>query len=512
MPTINRVAFLIMLFCGLFQVAFAQYISKPEATADLDQLEEYLIRYASYLHLNDINYSRHLDSLRNNLEEEQRIDALAKDIQRFIGLLGDTHAKVFHPNEISTNEQNKDGYLPFVITQQADRAVAVHPTCQQLWVDEFPYILQINDIPFTTLLKEAGVEVAGVCAARYHHVAINKLANIRPILKALGADHGDHLHIILENRTGDQDTSIYTYMLPDRKYPYIKQLAHPKGLINATQNIAYLPISSMYDKHADDELVAYLATVQAMHLETIKNSDGLIIDVRGNTGGERHILFELYPFFITEPKVVSVAISKFNKLNGLYKRGLYPIDYEDWTLDERTTIEKFKRNFKPAWNFNRTEFLDQYFYMVISPYDGAYQYEGPIVLLMDESCFGSTAVFLSAFAQLDNVTLVGMPNAGGHGRSGRFTLHHSKILIQLSTMATFRANGALFDGTGIHPDIWATPTLEDIIGKTDSVLDKAIQILIEQKKQYPYNKKEKDTGFYEIFMRNNLDADDDSDD
>lgn len=504
---IIRIALLTLLFYGLsISQTVAQHITKQEAKADLEQLEEYLVRYASYLHLHDIDYAHYLDSLEQNLEEPQDIIVFSKQIQKFIGLLGDAHSKVTLPNHINYPQKNLAGYLPFAVAQQGSQAVAVHPSCQHLWAANYPYIQQINDIPIRKLLKIAGIDVANASSSRYHHVAIEKLSNIRPILEELGADHGDHLHIILTNKTGTHDTSIYAYMSPVRKFHYVNQLTHPKGLIDKDENIAYLPIPKMYDKYANDELVPYLATVQSMHLKEIKNSDGLIIDLRGNKGGEKHILFELYPFFITKPEVVNVAISKFNKLNGLYKRGLYPIDHEDWTLDERITIESFQRDFHPKWNFNRSEFLDSYFYMVISPYDGAYLYDRPVVLLMDESCFSATAVFLSAFDQLDNVTLMGMPSAGGSGRSGRFTLTHSGILIKLSTMASFRANGELFDGQGIQPTIISQPTINDIIGESDTVLEQAIDYLIKKKQVSPPIEEEvpKDNYQYYEIMRNEV--------
>ncbi len=44
---------------------------------------------------------------------------------------------------------------------------------------------------------------------------------------------------------------------------------------------------------------------------------------------------------------------------------------------------------------------------------------------------------------------------------------------KLSTMVSYRPNGEIYDGRGIAPDVLAQPTLRDLLGETDSVLERA---------------------------------------
>ncbi len=54
-----------------------------------------------------------------------------------------------------------------------------------------------------------------------------------------------------------------------------------------------------------------------------------------------------------------------------------------------------------------------------------------------------------------------------------YTLEQSGLLVKLSTMASFQPTGRLYDGNGVEPDVVAAPTLDDVVGETDSVLDQA---------------------------------------
>ena len=42
-------------------------------------------------------------------------------------------------------------------------------------------------------------------------------------------------------------------------------------------------------------------------------------------------------------------------------------------------------------------------------------------------------------------------------------------------MASFRADGKLYDGKGVEPDVEAWPEPTDVIGRTDTVLDRAVK-------------------------------------
>lgn len=77
----------------------------------------------------------------------------------------------------------------------------------------------------------------------------------------------------------------------------------------------------------------------------------------------------------------------------------------------------------------------------------------PVVVLMDEGSFRATDIFLGAMSLAPSVTLMGVPSGGGSGRSRAFELPNSRLRAVVSTMASFRPDGQLYDGIGVAPDI-----------------------------------------------------------
>jgi C-terminal processing protease CtpA/Prc len=107
-----------------------------------------------------------------------------------------------------------------------------------------------------------------------------------------------------------------------------------------------------------------------------------------------------------------------------------------------------------------------------------FHFQKPVMVLCNASSFSATDGFLSAFASLPQVTLLGQPSGGGSGTTRRFTLGKTGTEVALSSMASFRANGKTFDGNGVEVDVAMLPTLEDFISyKSDSVLQRAIELI-----------------------------------
>jgi C-terminal processing protease CtpA/Prc len=107
--------------------------------------------------------------------------------------------------------------------------------------------------------------------------------------------------------------------------------------------------------------------------------------------------------------------------------------------------------------------------MVVSP-GKERRYDGPVLVLTDTGCFSATDIFLSAMKDQPGVTLVGTASGGGSGRARTQVLPASGIGVRISSMASFRAGGALYDGAGIEPDVLVPVLPTDLIGRTDSAL------------------------------------------
>jgi C-terminal processing protease CtpA/Prc len=220
----------------------------------------------------------------------------------------------------------------------------------------------------------------------------------------------------------------------------------------------------------------------------VRGTKGLVIDVRGNGGGSRDALLVLFPFFMTPadpPRVANVAAYQLREGDlpdapegYLTDRFLHPAASPVWSDADRAAIRAFAAGFKPEWAPPAGAFSGWH-YLLLKPRAGAgyYHYDRPVVVLADAGCFSATDIFLGAFKGWRGVTLVGTASGGGSGRAQPLVLHHSGLELQLSSIASYRPDGKLYDGRGVEPDVEVKPVPTDLIGRTDSVLDAALKRL-----------------------------------
>ncbi len=211
------------------------------------------------------------------------------------------------------------------------------------------------------------------------------------------------------------------------------------------------------------------------------DTDGLVVDVRGNGGGTREILLALGGYFINprKPAIVgSIAKYKLSKkfdADHLAARYMYEEGWEGWSKRQKSAIRRAKSKFKPTWKAVG-EFSDWH-YLVLdrTGHEGEYFYRKPVVILSDSGCFSATDIFLGALEIFPNVTLVGTKSSGGSARSQSFKLPNSGIEVKCASMASYRPDGRLYDGNGIEVDIEILPQAEDFLTHGgDSQLESAL--------------------------------------
>ena len=145
---------------------------------------------------------------------------------------------------------------------------------------------------------------------------------------------------------------------------------------------------------------------------------------------------------------------------------------------QREAIAQFLKTFKPSWRLPPGKFSEFHF-LVQQHADNpeAYHYDRPVVVLIDRGCYSATDIFAAAFGVLPQVTLVGEPTMGGSGRARGYVLPKSGVRLQLSSMASFRPDGVLFEGSGVVPDVAVEAAPADLIGEGDHVLQRALELL-----------------------------------
>ena len=173
-------------------------------------------------------------------------------------------------------------------------------------------------------------------------------------------------------------------------------------------------------------------------MDYIKNTKGLIIDVRGNTGGWSENYKPIVGRFTDTPLEFLKA----------YSKGEVPYDEEPVMPDTKYFI-----------------------------------YKNPVVVLINGASLSGGEVFPELMKQLSNITIVGDTTTGAGANDlteeniiGEFKLYCG-FTIRVSTVYVNRNDGLPIEWNGVLPDIRIPQTAQDIKNGIDKQLEHAIHLL-----------------------------------
>lgn len=460
------------------------WLGKRDAEEDLDELEWLLENRYSYLKRKGVNYKAALDGLRSSLGDGINRSTFGYQLSKFIALFGDGHSLV--ASSLVRLNSFCSNFPPYLVEESAGRLVAFKPDRSDFVDPNFPFLRAIDGVSMGTWLEAAELTVAKGSPQFVRYNTIRNLRYVEGLRKELGLSESGTMQVQLESADGLSTKRLDLPLVEER--PIYGFWPRPETEIKSMEdarvesrilepNIGYLRFVMML---AEPEFL----NIFFKAVDRFKETDGLIIDIRTNGGGRRAPLRVLLPFFMVEndvPRVVNLAkywLGTENIKEDFEARFLYPASSPHFSRAERDAVSRFASTFEPEWMPPREQF-SPWHYFVISPSEDKryYHYNKPVVILMDRRNFSACDIFLGAFKGLNNVTLMGQPSGGGSGCYQVYRLRNSKIRIHLSSMASFRPNGRLYDGNGIQPDIVVDPVPTDFIGRIDTVLDKAIDFI-----------------------------------
>jgi len=436
-----------------------------DARADLVALGRLLDEEFAYRALREVELARLLAEAALGADPVAR-STLLRCVDRVLRAFGDGHSRV------AEELPSLPVYLPFLVQEvagghvafQADRSAFVDP--------EHPFLVAIDSVPLERWLAAArarGTQGSPAMQAREAERGLRYLGDLRV---DLGLPAAPKVEVELGGKQGKKALELDCV---SRRPTYG---AWPRAETRLLEKrFGYLRLASM------DDDAAFLASLDAA-MERFRDTRGLVIDVRGNGGGTRDALRVLAPYFFAKeegPRVVNVAALHARgevAADALADRGLYPESWSGWSNEQRSAIARFAAGFRPSWTLPEGRFSN-WRYLVLAREDNprAFAYRGKVAVLIDRACFSATDVFAAALGEFQRVTLVGEATSGGSGRARPHRLPHSGIELQLSTMASFRPDGVLFEGHGVVPDLALEPEPGDLVGSSDATLERALELL-----------------------------------
>jgi carboxyl-terminal processing protease len=170
-------------------------------------------------------------------------------------------------------------------------------------------------------------------------------------------------------------------------------------------------------------------------LVAMRNTPGLILDLRDNTGGFSH----------------SWIVGRF--------------------LEQRTqTVVSFIKN-GPGHGDVRTQ----------PGFDrptGPWQYTGPVILLVNDLTGSAADLFVTEMRSMKRVTVVGSTTHGNLSGTAAFAVLPCSLVVRISNGYVADISGHPVEVSGNVPDVVVDTTIEDLLGGRDPVLARAVGLLL----------------------------------
>jgi hypothetical protein len=447
------------------------------ALQDLDELRARLVDQFAYLHLKDLQLDASLAAIRAGLPDEVEVAALARQLRELLMRSGDGHASVTCAHDPAVAR-----FTPFLLEEVQGGVVAVRPDRAAFIDDRRPFVRAIDGRPLSEWVAALRPTIAAGSPQLVRHRALRALRELDLARRVLGVDERETTVLTLAARPdGGPSKEVALPLTPDRP-TYGAWPEGPSARLTSGKaakvrgGVGHLRLADM-----DDALVPELRAL--MH--EFRTTGGLVVDVRGNGGGQRGLLLALAGYLLAPdaaPVVVNVAAYRASEafpddhLGG--SRHLYRADDARWTDSQRAAIAACAERFTPEWPL--PEGFSAWHYLVLDRTGHAeeYHYAAPVVVLCDAGCFSATDIFLAALAELPDVTLVGLASSGGSARAVSFVLPRTGIRVSCASMASFRVDGRLFDGRGVEVDHEVPRAPRDVLeGGGDAQLDAALERL-----------------------------------
>jgi C-terminal processing protease CtpA/Prc len=228
----------------------------------------------------------------------------------------------------------------------------------------------------------------------------------------------------------------FTRVLPRRGYGKLVPTA-PVQLRFLPGNVAYLQVTEFETDAGFKRFVAAF--------DSIKNTKGLIIDLRRNGGGSSGYGFSI--------------------LSYLTDKTYHPGTYQSRTYSAVGRARGAGVKFEPLY----TDYTE-------GPAGAGRLYTKPVAVLISGETFSAAEDFCSAYVGLKRGALVGEPTGGSTGQPFAFAVPGG-IMARVCTKRDAYPDGTEWNGIGIQPTVLVRPTVAALQAGQDPVLAAALRYL-----------------------------------
>lgn len=329
-------------------------------------------------------------------------------LKRMVGELHDAHTRFHTPEERRERErvQAVSAGLSIFEVEGKPVVVGVEPDSDaaRAAVEEGMIVLAIDGKPLAERLAEARSRAGGSSSDR--------AVKLRLYRMVLEGEPGTNVRIRLARADGSEiDVTLTRRVVPDAAVVTSRRLQSGVGYIRLT--LWKSPIRKQFKKALDG----------------LKDAPGMVIDIRGNPGGEAEEVVKIASYFFDG----HVPFGKFVKRSG---RALYL----------------------------RTDDHEQV-------------YKGPVAILVNEGSGSGSELFAGVMQESGRALIVGRTSCGCVLGISSFKKVKGGGELAVSEFGYDSPRGKTFEGTGVVPDKAVELKLADLQQQRDATLNEAEQVL-----------------------------------
>jgi carboxyl-terminal processing protease len=411
-------------------LALARELSLAERQENFDLLWEAIDQTYADFELKAINWPEVRRRYQGRLDQAATTDAFYLLLFQLVNELKDTHSRLqnYSPPRPVHGPGLSVGLFeerPFVEAVQTDSEAAgrgVTPGAE---------IVEVDGLTVEEKLARLRPDLPGRSSERAFRreacsylLAGEKGSTVTLKLRSSDGRTSDTLTLKRSFGLGRQAARSCPFELTRQRFVHFGR--HPSGL-------GYIRIGSFNGR---EEVAAEFHRA----LEALRNTPGLILDIRDNPGG------------FGQPRIVGRL---------LQQSALVAVSYRKNGPGHKD-LQRREERLQPC---------------------GPWQYTGPVALLVNDVTGSAADLFACWLRSAGRVVTVGSTTHGNLSGVAAFAVLPCGLVVRISNGYVCDAKDRPIEGQGNEPDVRVSPTIADVLSGKDPVLDKAVSLLGAQDRQ-----------------------------
>lgn len=475
-----KVLFFQLFFFSATLIGLGQPLSFPKLPPDeLQQDFDVFKKVLLSTHPQPYRFLRPADFQKLIEDKEQLLTDSLSQIDFFqlvssvMSHIGEGHSNVGISEKIIKSMEDYGRLLPIELHfSEGNAFISNDESSFQSALEGFQ-VLSINGMDISSIIDQIdSISCLGTAVNR--SMVYRKLSLMKnfPLAYFLFVDQSASYELVLKDRKGGIKTVEVAGNPIDFKVSFTQErneVYPPFSLnIDTTRSLATIKIFSfahwVVNLKFKDYLKFYKLAFEAIETEGI---DYLIIDVRDNRGGHEYLGAQLLSYLMDEPFYLETSMLsrkiKFPlldslkiKYDGLRKKAYQKID-SGYLVKESIVLKEQRPSKK-------------------------YRFDGNVFFLMNGNCFSACNIFMALADFHELGTIIGEESGGiyqdtdGYFRVD-FNLPNSGLHITFPLWHIKTAVEREDYGRGVFPDIYLDPTIEDVLGRKDPMIEKVYDLI-----------------------------------